>query len=146
MFIYLKDHPDKRALVDEMCFGALSYLPNKYLNQRLLKHIYDRYDIYDNMIYSDAAAVNITTEKIGYALGLSYKGTPYGTRVVPKELNQEDKDIHKFFQGKTGVALQNLIKTTPVTSRLSAPRHSTDSVRLEAANCQTNQSWADCEH
>ncbi|MED6114694.1 hypothetical protein PIB30_082883, partial [Stylosanthes scabra] len=71
MFIYLDDHPDKRALVDEMGFGALSYLPNEYLNQMLLKQIYDRYDIYDNTIYSDAAAVNITTEKIGHALGLS---------------------------------------------------------------------------
>ncbi|MED6223545.1 hypothetical protein PIB30_074951 [Stylosanthes scabra] len=56
MFIYLKDHLDKRPLVDEMGLGALSYLPNKYLNQRLLKQIYDRYDIYDNTIYSDAAA------------------------------------------------------------------------------------------
>ncbi|MED6227322.1 hypothetical protein PIB30_112440, partial [Stylosanthes scabra] len=71
MFIYLKEHPEKRSLVDEMGFGALSYLPNEYLNQRLLRQIYDRYDIYDNTIYSDAAAVSITTEKIGHALGLS---------------------------------------------------------------------------
>ncbi|MED6112728.1 hypothetical protein PIB30_064268, partial [Stylosanthes scabra] len=74
MFIYLKEHPDKRALVDEMGFGALSYLPNEYLNQRLLKQIYYHYDIYDNTIYSDASAVNITTEKIGHALGLSSRG------------------------------------------------------------------------
>ncbi|MED6142261.1 hypothetical protein PIB30_111954, partial [Stylosanthes scabra] len=56
MFIYLKEHQKKRSLVDEMGFGALSYLPNEYLNQRLLRQIYDRYDIYDNTIYSDAAA------------------------------------------------------------------------------------------
>ncbi|MED6148233.1 hypothetical protein PIB30_051112 [Stylosanthes scabra] len=80
-----------------MGFGALSYLPNKYLNQRLVKQIYDRYDIYDNTIYSDTSAVNITTEKIGYALGLSSKGTPYDTRVVKKELSQEDRDVNKFF-------------------------------------------------
>ncbi|MED6128028.1 hypothetical protein PIB30_093677 [Stylosanthes scabra] len=81
------EHPDKRALVDEMGFGALSYLPNEYLNQRLLKQIYDRYDIYDNMIYSDAAAVNITTEKIGHALGLSSKGTHYDIKVDKKKLS-----------------------------------------------------------
>ncbi|MED6223544.1 hypothetical protein PIB30_074950 [Stylosanthes scabra] len=40
--------------------------------------------------------------------------TPYDTRVVKKELSQEDRDVHKFFQGITIVALQNLIKTTPV--------------------------------
>ncbi|MED6151635.1 hypothetical protein PIB30_084369 [Stylosanthes scabra] len=74
MFIYLKEHPEKRALVDEMGFGALSYLPNEYLNQRLLRQIYDRYDIYDNTIYTDAVAVSITTEKIGHALELSSRG------------------------------------------------------------------------
>ncbi|MED6173716.1 hypothetical protein PIB30_062246 [Stylosanthes scabra] len=114
MFIYLKDHPDKRALVDEMGFGALSYLLDKYLNQKLLKQIYDCYDIYDNTIYSDAAAVNITTEKIGHALGLSSKGTPYDIKVDKKKLSQEDSDVHNFFQGITTVALQNLIKTTPI--------------------------------
>ncbi|MED6200154.1 hypothetical protein PIB30_082408 [Stylosanthes scabra] len=105
MFIYLNEHPEKRALVDEMGFGALSYLPDKYLNQRLLKQIYDRYDIYDNTIYSDAAAVKITTDKIGHALGLSSKGTPYDTKVAKNELSQEDKDVHIFFQGLTQVAL-----------------------------------------
>ncbi|MED6211613.1 hypothetical protein PIB30_075423 [Stylosanthes scabra] len=90
-----------------MGFDALSHLPNKNLNQRLLKHLFDRYDIYDNTIYSDAAAVKITTKKIGDALGLS-------SNVVRKKLNPEDQETHKFFQGKTTVALQNLIKSTPL--------------------------------
>ncbi|MED6112062.1 hypothetical protein PIB30_058300 [Stylosanthes scabra] len=116
MFIYLKDHPDKRALVDEMGFGVLSYLPDKYLNQKLLKQIYDHYDIYDNTIYSDAAAVNITTEKIRHALGLSSKGTPYDIKVDKKKLSQEDSDVHKFFQGITTVFLlpNSTAKITPV--------------------------------
>ncbi|MED6162370.1 hypothetical protein PIB30_069821, partial [Stylosanthes scabra] len=114
MFIYLKEHPEKRALVDRMGFGALSYLPNEYLNQRLLRQIYDRYDIYDNTIYSDAAAVSITTEKIGHALGLSSRGTHYDMKVDKKKLSQEDIEVYNFFQGTTTVALQNLIKTTPV--------------------------------
>ncbi|MED6153628.1 hypothetical protein PIB30_103986, partial [Stylosanthes scabra] len=112
MFDYLKEHPDERALVDQMCFGALSHLLNKNLNQRLLKQLFDCYDIYDNTIYSDAAPVKITTRKIGDALGLSSNGTAYDTRVVRKKLSQEDKDTHKFFQGKSVVALQNLIKPT----------------------------------
>ncbi|MED6209799.1 hypothetical protein PIB30_058195 [Stylosanthes scabra] len=97
-----------------MGFGALSHLSNKYLNQRLLKQIYDRYDIYDNTIYSDAAAVKITTEKIGHALGLSSEGTPYDTKVAKKKLSQEDSDVHKCFHGITTVALQDLIKTIPI--------------------------------
>ncbi|MED6173407.1 hypothetical protein PIB30_058990 [Stylosanthes scabra] len=114
MFDYLKDEPDKRALVDQMGFGAISHFPNKNLNQRLLKQLFDRYDIYDNKIYSHAAAVKITTRKIGDALGLSSNGTTYATRVVRKKLSEEDKDTHKFFQGTSAVALQNLIKSTPV--------------------------------
>ncbi|MED6200600.1 hypothetical protein PIB30_086781 [Stylosanthes scabra] len=78
------------------------------------KNLFDHYDIYDNTIYSDAAAVKITTRKIGDALGLSSNGTAYDTRVVRKKLSQEDKDTHKFFQGKSAVALQNLIKSTPL--------------------------------
>ncbi|MED6226804.1 hypothetical protein PIB30_107371, partial [Stylosanthes scabra] len=114
MFLYLQEHPEKRALVDQMGFGAFSHLPNQNLDQVLLKQIFDCYDIYDNTIYTDAAAVKITTKKIGDALGLSSNGAAYDTRVVRKNLSEEDKDVHKFFQGKTTVALQNLIKTTPL--------------------------------
>ncbi|MED6118118.1 hypothetical protein PIB30_000100 [Stylosanthes scabra] len=77
----------------------------------MLKQIYDRYEVHDNTIYSDAAAVKITTRKIGDALGLCSKGTAYETRVVRKKLSQEDKDIHKFFQGSTTVTLTELVQT-----------------------------------
>ncbi|MED6221541.1 hypothetical protein PIB30_055788 [Stylosanthes scabra] len=40
-------------------------------------------------------------------------GTPYENRVVGKRLSQEDKDTDKIFQGKTAVALTDLVKTTP---------------------------------
>ncbi|MED6148462.1 hypothetical protein PIB30_053392 [Stylosanthes scabra] len=86
-----------------MGFGALSHLPNKNLSQQLLKQIFDRYDIYDNTIYSDVVTVKITTKKIGNALGLRSKGTAYETRVVRKKLSQADKDTRKFFQGKSAV-------------------------------------------
>ncbi|MED6210454.1 hypothetical protein PIB30_064262 [Stylosanthes scabra] len=114
MFIYINGEPEKRALVDDMGFGGLSYLPNEYLNQRLLKQIYDHYDLHDNTIYSDAAAVEITTNKIGHALGLSSRGTPYDTKVARNELSEEDKEVHDYFKGFTTVALQDLIKATPV--------------------------------
>ncbi|MED6151034.1 hypothetical protein PIB30_078430 [Stylosanthes scabra] len=114
MFIYINGVPEKRGLVDDRGFGGLSYLPNEYLNQRLLKQIYDRYDVHDNTIYSDAAAVKITTDKIGHALGLSSRGTPYDTKVARNELSEEDKEVHDYFKGFTTVGLQDLIKATPV--------------------------------
>ncbi|MED6131096.1 hypothetical protein PIB30_006716 [Stylosanthes scabra] len=117
MFEHLNKNPDKLRLVNEMGFGALSHLPANNLDQQLLKEIYDRYDERDNAIYSDAAAVKITTRKIGDALGLCSKGTPYGTRVVRKKLSQEDQDIHKFFQGKTAVTLTELVQTTPLDTK-----------------------------
>ncbi|MED6175094.1 hypothetical protein PIB30_075190 [Stylosanthes scabra] len=92
MFHYLKDYPDKLRLVNEMGFGALSHLPANNLDQQLLKQIYDRFDIHDNTIYSDAEAVKLTTRKIGDALGLCSIGTAYETKVVRKNLSQEDKD------------------------------------------------------
>ncbi|MED6106894.1 hypothetical protein PIB30_008898 [Stylosanthes scabra] len=112
MFDYLKDYPDKLRLVNEMGFGALSHLPANNLDQQWLKQIYDRFDIHDNTIYSDAATVKLTTRKIGDALGLCSKGTAYETKVVRKDLSQEDKDVHKFFQGKTAVELTKLVQTT----------------------------------
>ncbi|MED6217162.1 hypothetical protein PIB30_015060 [Stylosanthes scabra] len=108
MFHYLKDYPDKLRLVNEMGFDELSHLPANKLDQQLLKQIYDRFDIHDNTIYSDAAAVKLTTRKIGDALGLCSTGTTYETKVVRKNLSQEDKDVHKFFQGKTAVELIEL--------------------------------------
>ncbi|MED6164165.1 hypothetical protein PIB30_087042, partial [Stylosanthes scabra] len=76
--------------------------------------IYDCYDVHDNTIYSDAAAVKITTDKIGHALGLSSRGTRYDTKVARNELSEEAKEVHDYFKGFTIVALQDLIKATPV--------------------------------
>ncbi|MED6222103.1 hypothetical protein PIB30_061212 [Stylosanthes scabra] len=42
------------------------------------------------------------------------QGIAYDTRVVRKKPSQKDKDTHKFFQGKSAAALQNLIKSTPL--------------------------------
>ncbi|MED6119272.1 hypothetical protein PIB30_010197 [Stylosanthes scabra] len=86
MFEYLDKNPDKLRLVNEMGFGALSHLPANNLDQQLLKEIYDRYDI----------------------------RTSYEIRVARKKLSQENQDVHKFFQGKSAVALAELVKTTPL--------------------------------
>ncbi|MED6203628.1 hypothetical protein PIB30_001326 [Stylosanthes scabra] len=114
MFDYLKEHLAKQKLVNQMGFDALSHLQNNNLDQVMLKQIYDRFDIHDNTIHSDAASVKITTRKIGDALGLCSTGTAYQPKVVRKKLSQEDKDMHKFWQGMTTVYLTEMVQTTPV--------------------------------
>ncbi|MED6176696.1 hypothetical protein PIB30_090696 [Stylosanthes scabra] len=91
MFKYLnkKENRDKRALVDEMGFGAMSNLPNYYLKHKVMKELIKRYDIYDNTIHAIAGEVQITTHKIGNTLGLSSKGKAFDEKVSPKELNEE---------------------------------------------------------
>ncbi|MED6188067.1 hypothetical protein PIB30_082504 [Stylosanthes scabra] len=86
----LDTSPEKRALVEEMGFGVLSNLPNYYLKQKVLKELFNHFDIYDNTIHAVARELEITTKKIGDALGLSSIGTPFPDKVVPKELSEED--------------------------------------------------------
>ncbi|MED6176975.1 hypothetical protein PIB30_093336 [Stylosanthes scabra] len=88
-----------------MGFGALSNLPNYYLKHKVLKELIKRYGIYDNTIHAVAGEVEITTHKIGNALGLSSIGKAFDKKVIPKELNEEDSAAHKFFQGKTQTTL-----------------------------------------
>ncbi|MED6201324.1 hypothetical protein PIB30_093785 [Stylosanthes scabra] len=97
-----------------MGFGALSNLPNYYLKQKILKELFNRFDIYDNTIHAVAGEVEITTKKIGDAFGLSSTGKPFPDKVVPKELSDEDHAVFKFFQGKTQAQLGRLIMDTPV--------------------------------
>ncbi|MED6196493.1 hypothetical protein PIB30_048096 [Stylosanthes scabra] len=70
----LDNNPEKRALVEEMGFGVLSNLPNYYLKQKVLKELFNRFGIYDNTIHAVAGEMEITTKKIGDALGLSSTG------------------------------------------------------------------------
>ncbi|MED6200053.1 hypothetical protein PIB30_081529 [Stylosanthes scabra] len=86
----LNNDPQKRALVDELGFGVFSNLPNYYLKQKVLKQIYNRFDTYDNTIYAVAGEVEITTEKIGKALGLNHTGSIYDEKITPRELSAED--------------------------------------------------------
>ncbi|MED6195089.1 hypothetical protein PIB30_034740 [Stylosanthes scabra] len=100
-----------------MGFGALSHLPNYYLKHKVRKEIIKRYDdIYDNTIHAIAGEVQITTHKIGNALGLSSKGKDFDEKVSPTELNEENHAAYKFFQEKSQVALSKLVKGRPLNT------------------------------
>ncbi|MED6185511.1 hypothetical protein PIB30_057801, partial [Stylosanthes scabra] len=68
----LNNDPAKMTLVEEMGFGAFSNLPNYNIKQKILKELVNLFDIYDNTIHVVAGDVEITTDKIGKALGISW--------------------------------------------------------------------------
>ncbi|MED6192892.1 hypothetical protein PIB30_014227 [Stylosanthes scabra] len=76
--------------------------------------IFLRFEPYDHTIHAIAGDVEITTEKIGKALGLKYTGSTYPERVVSKDLNDDDYAVFKYFQGISQAALKRLIFSTPV--------------------------------
>ncbi|MED6219415.1 hypothetical protein PIB30_035631 [Stylosanthes scabra] len=93
-----------------------SHCPFQLYSHQVLKQIFLRFEPYDHTIHAVAGDVEITTEKIGKALGLKYTciRTTYPERVVSKDLNDDDYAIFKRFQEISQVALKKLIFTTPV--------------------------------
>ncbi|MED6191734.1 hypothetical protein PIB30_003076 [Stylosanthes scabra] len=94
----IKDDPQKRAIVEELGFGSLKYLPNYYLKHKVLMQLFKRFNTIDNTNHAVAGEVEITTEKIRKSFGLKYTGTTY-----------PDK-------GKSQRALKELIFNTPIDS------------------------------
>ncbi|MED6167239.1 hypothetical protein PIB30_001137 [Stylosanthes scabra] len=102
------------ALVREMGFGAFKSLPDYNLKQHMLKELVNIFDIHDNIIHSVHGEVEITTQKIGKALGLSWNGDPFDTKVDENTLSEEDLAVFKMFQGKHQAELTRLVLRTPV--------------------------------
>ncbi|MED6120113.1 hypothetical protein PIB30_017934 [Stylosanthes scabra] len=93
----LRNDANKMALIEELGFGAFSNLPDYNFKQHMLKELVNIYDIYDNTIHFVRGDVEITIEKIGKALGLSWNGDPFDEKVSEKDLNDEDHAIFKMF-------------------------------------------------
>ncbi|MED6216577.1 hypothetical protein PIB30_008871 [Stylosanthes scabra] len=101
-------------IVEELGFGAFKHLPLYYLKHQVLKQIFLRFEPEDHIIHAVAGDVEITTEKIGKALGLKYTGSTYPERVISKDLKDDDYVVFKYFQGISQAALKKLIFSTPV--------------------------------
>ncbi|MED6143924.1 hypothetical protein PIB30_010281 [Stylosanthes scabra] len=101
-------------IVEELGFGAFKHLPLYYLKHQVLKQIFICFEPDDDIIHAISRDVEITTEKIGKALGLKYTGSTYPEKVVSKDLNDDDYAVFKYFQGISQAALKKLIFQTPV--------------------------------
>ncbi|MED6208057.1 hypothetical protein PIB30_041449 [Stylosanthes scabra] len=110
----LRGDAKKMALIEELGFGAFSHLPNYNLRQHMLKELVNIFNIHDNTIHSVRGDVEITTDKIGKALGLSWNGEPFDDKMSEKDLSDKDHAVFKLFQGKSQVELTMLVKRTPV--------------------------------
>ncbi|MED6193551.1 hypothetical protein PIB30_020695 [Stylosanthes scabra] len=95
-------------------FGAFESLSDYNLKQHMLKQLVNIFDIRDNIIHSVHGEVEITTQNIGKALGLSWNGNPFDTKVDEKTLSEEDLAVFKMFQGKHQADLTRLVLRTPV--------------------------------
>ncbi|MED6194270.1 hypothetical protein PIB30_026922 [Stylosanthes scabra] len=105
----LRRDAEKMALIEELGFGAFSHLPSYNLKQHMLKELVNIFNIHDNTIHSVRGDVEITTDKIGKALG-----KPFDDKVYENDLSDEDHAIFKMFQGKSQAELTMPVKTTPV--------------------------------
>ncbi|MED6218853.1 hypothetical protein PIB30_030412 [Stylosanthes scabra] len=65
----LNQDDEKMKIVEELGFGAFQHLVLYYLKHQVLKQIFLRFEPYDHTIHTVAGDVEITTEKIGNALG-----------------------------------------------------------------------------
>ncbi|MED6222773.1 hypothetical protein PIB30_067643 [Stylosanthes scabra] len=110
----LNNDEENMKIVEELGFGAFKHLPLYYLKHQVLKQIFLRFEPDDHTIHAVAGDMEITTEKIGKALGLKYTGSTYPERVVSKDLNDDDYAVFKYFQGISHAALKRLIFSTPV--------------------------------
>ncbi|MED6219439.1 hypothetical protein PIB30_035842 [Stylosanthes scabra] len=110
----LRRDAQKMALIKEIGFDAFSHLPSYNLKQHMLKELVNIFNIHDNTIHSVRGDVEITTDKIGKALGLSWNGEPFDDKVNENDLSDEDHCIFKMFQGKSQAELTMLVKRTPV--------------------------------
>ncbi|MED6156839.1 hypothetical protein PIB30_018209 [Stylosanthes scabra] len=79
-----------------------------------VKELVNIFEIRDNIIHSVHGEVEITTQKIGKALGLSWNGDPFDSKVDEKTLSEEDLAVFKMFQGKHQADLTRLVLRTPV--------------------------------
>ncbi|MED6219621.1 hypothetical protein PIB30_037423 [Stylosanthes scabra] len=91
-----------------MGLGAFENLPTYSINHKLLIELVRSYDLFDNTISTGAGQFLITTKKIGYAFGLN------STEDVEDELNDEEKEAHKLFKGKSLKFIGDMLRSCKV--------------------------------
>ncbi|MED6119494.1 hypothetical protein PIB30_012401 [Stylosanthes scabra] len=130
---------EKMKIVEELGYRAFKHLPLYYLKHQVLKQIFLRFEPYDHTIHAIAGDVEITTEKIGKALGLKYTGSTYPERVVSKDLNDNDYAVFKdLFKRAFLIYIQKCF-LLPTSAANISPRALSTIFNLENTR---HQNWA----
>ncbi|KAL4344021.1 hypothetical protein AHAS_Ahas11G0136700 [Arachis hypogaea] len=65
---------EKKVIVDEMGFGALSHIPSLNVTHKLLKELPNSFNLYENTLITRYGKITITLVKIRDALSLNVIG------------------------------------------------------------------------
>ncbi|MED6172039.1 hypothetical protein PIB30_046486 [Stylosanthes scabra] len=116
--VYDKLSPHKKALIDEMGLGAFQHIPSDYINHKILNELVRSYNVFTNKITTSLGEFLITSEKVGHAFGLNYKGDLFEKKPkeLEKKLNDEEKEALNLFKGKNFTFVENMVKECPIES------------------------------
>ncbi|QHN81910.1 uncharacterized protein DS421_20g691060 [Arachis hypogaea] len=95
----------KKAIVEEMEFGALRHIPELNISHKLLRELILSFDLYHEFLDTCYAKVYITSAKIGDALGLNSGGGHFFEKVAYSKLNEQQKEIVDSFKSATLASL-----------------------------------------
>ncbi|MED6220494.1 hypothetical protein PIB30_045335 [Stylosanthes scabra] len=135
----LNNDEEKMKIVEELGFGAFKHLPLYYLKHQVLKQIFIRFEPDDHIIHAVAGDVEITTEKIGKALGLKYTGSTYPEKVVSKDLNDYDYAVFKDLFKRAFLLYIQKCFLLPTSAENISPRALPTIFNLENTR---HQNWA----
>ncbi|KAL4317022.1 hypothetical protein AHAS_Ahas15G0343500 [Arachis hypogaea] len=92
---------DKKAVVKELRFVAMTHIPALNVSHKLLKELAYSFDLNNSTLQTRYGVIEITPEKIGDSLGLNASRECYPNKIKNKEINEEQKEVIENFKGCT---------------------------------------------
>ncbi|KAL4321528.1 hypothetical protein AHAS_Ahas14G0119500 [Arachis hypogaea] len=100
---------EKKYIVEEIGFGALTHVPKMNVSQSLLRELAAHYDEYYRYLDTLYGKISITPEKVVAALGINHSGNRFPEKVKYIKLNEADKEIIDGFKCATLASLTKYI-------------------------------------
>ncbi|RYR21405.1 hypothetical protein Ahy_B03g066682 [Arachis hypogaea] len=91
----------KKAIIRELGFGGLMYIPPMNVPHKLLKELANSFKLGKNTLDTSYGSFKVKPKTIGAALGINASGDLFSDKVSYKNLSEENKLIFRRFQGNT---------------------------------------------
>ncbi|KAL4396847.1 hypothetical protein AHAS_Ahas01G0132800 [Arachis hypogaea] len=98
---FRKMSSEKKVIVDEMGFCALSHIPSLNVTHKLLKGLATSFNFYENTLIKRYGKISITPVKIRDALDLIVIGDAFSEKIINKDITEEQKKVIKNFKGSS---------------------------------------------